>query len=198
MSHTKTFPQAEAEARRDETRRLDRKEFERRAFRHQADQRGDEISAATGTDYSNAKDMTRQEYAADADINNLATKFNLDELRKPINWGGEVDTTIDLQQSLTAITESKQAYNRLHPDIRDKYPTWQLFLEGMDSGKLADDLAKMGLNNVAMQHVKEIDDELDRTDRKETRIRERQAAELAERVKRGEKFTPATEGKPKD
>lgn len=193
----KTFPQAEHETRSDERARLERKEFERKCHRTQSDQRGDEISAQSAiTEFG--RDMTRQEFKTDADINTLYAKFNIDELKRPVNWGGEIDYTIDLQTSLTAVAESKQAYNRLHPSLRDIYPTWREFLNGMEDGSLAKELKKLGLEKVSMQQVAEIDDEIQRDQRRSARIREREAADLADRVKKGEKFTPVPEGKPKD
>lgn len=163
------------------------REFHRKHYRTQVDQRGDEVSLATAINFTGVKDMCRQEFKDDADINILARRFNLDELKKPITWGGEVDFTTDLQQSLTAITESRQAYNRLHPDIRDKYPTWEQFTEAMATGELAKELEKFGLKNVSIQQVREIDDELARTERREQRLRDREADQVAQQIRTGQK-----------
>lgn len=165
-------------------------------LRTQHDGRNDEISLATA-DPGGGKDMCRPEFGPDADIINIAAKFNIAELQRPITWGGELDYTIDLQQSITAITESKQAYNRLHPDIRDKYPSWQMLVNAMADGSLAKELEKLGLDQVAIQQVKEIDDQLARDERRSQRLRDREAAATAEQIKAGTYRPPATEEKPK-
>lgn len=166
-------------------------------IRSQADELGDVISRDTSiSDFG--RDMTRQEFKEETDINVLATKFNLEELKRPVNWGGEIDYTVDLQQSITTLNESRSAYNRLHPAIKEKFPTWESFIAGANDGSLADELAKVGIKNIETLATKKIDEEISAADKRSARIREREAADLADRVKKGEKFTPATEGKPKE
>lgn len=165
-------------------------------MRTQQDGLNDIISLATA-DPGGGNDMCRPEFGPDADIINIAAKFNIAELQRPITWGGELDFTQDLQNTLTAITESKQAYNRLHPDLRDKYPRWQDFVNAMADGSLSKELDKLGLSNVSVQQVTEIDDQLAREERRAARIRERQAATVAEQIKSGTYVPPQTEEKPK-
>lgn len=116
--------------------------------RTQIDEKGDTASRQTGLDCSDSKDMARQEFGAEADINTILGKFGVNTQNRPPQYG-ELDTNLDLQQALAAIAESRAAYKRLAPEIRKEYNTWQKFVNGMNDGTLVALLDKMGKQHAA-------------------------------------------------
>lgn len=114
-----------------------------RSIRTQIDDKGDEVSRATILDCSASRDMARQEFKDDADINVILSRFGLSTTNRTPTYG-EIDYTLDLQTALGAIAQSQSAYRRLSPELKAKYPTWQKLVNAMASGHLAKDLDELG------------------------------------------------------
>lgn len=107
-----------------------------RAIRSQVDDLGDEYDLLTAIIFDPSKDRTRQEFAAEADINVMFAKFGVfGDARKPIAYG-EVDYSIDLQQAFAAIEDAKRLWKRMPEGIQEKYPNWQSLLNAANAGEL--------------------------------------------------------------
>lgn len=114
-----------------------------RAIRTQADDLGDEYSELTSVDFTDSRDMARQEFKADADINLLLARYGVGTpQRLPVF--GEVDFTLDLQKAFEAIGEAKLMHARLPENLRAKYRDWASLLNALDSGALQLDLTPVG------------------------------------------------------
>lgn len=119
---------------------------EPKPMRKQNDGLGDYYSEATALDCSaprpdgsENKDMTRQEFAAEADINTLLSRYGIGVPRKQVMYG-EVDFGMDLQQAFAAIEAAKRMHRQLPDTLIEKYPSWEKLLNGLASGQLRLDL----------------------------------------------------------
>lgn len=81
------------------------------------------------------KDMARQEFGKEADINYMLSKFGITPERGAPTYG-EWDDTIDLQQALTATAEAKTAYAELPQELRDKFSSMEELLNAYQKGAL--------------------------------------------------------------
>lgn len=81
------------------------------------------------------KDMARQEFAKDADINYMLSKFNITQERGSPTYG-EWDDTLDLQQALTSVAEAKTAYADLPTELKDKFGSMEQLLKAYNNGSL--------------------------------------------------------------
>lgn len=81
------------------------------------------------------KDMARQEYAKDADVNHMLSRFGIVPERGAPTYG-EWDDTIDLQSALTATREAAEAYRNLPPELRQKFNSMEELLTAVDNGSL--------------------------------------------------------------
>lgn len=92
------------------------------------------LSELDGQIYEN-KDVARQEFAKDADINYMLSRFGVTPTRgAPIY--GEWDDTINLQQALTAVTEARLAYADLPPELKNKFSSMEELLTAYHNGSL--------------------------------------------------------------
>lgn len=106
------------------------------AIRSQADNLGDVYDEESKIFFDPSTDRARQEFAADADINEMFRKFGVfGDPRKPLTFG-EVDYTIDLQQALGAIEEAKRVYARMPANVKEKYGSWQAMINAAAAGEL--------------------------------------------------------------
>lgn len=114
-----------------------------RAVRSQADKMGDYYSVETGKDTGD-EILTRQEYKDEVDINNLLLKFGVNQQMRPIKYGEEIDYTVDLQTAMIAVEQAQHGYDRSVPqELRTKYPTWQEWLNAVNSGAYHHDLQEL-------------------------------------------------------
>lgn len=104
--------------------------------RTQWDQRQLEFSLASAMDYTNSEDMTRQEFKEETDINTILKKFGVGQGPQllPIQ-NGEVDYDVGFQDAFLVAQDAQRAWNRMSPDLRAKYPTWQLLLDAVAKGE---------------------------------------------------------------
>lgn len=107
-----------------------------KAIRSQADDAQLAYSQLTAVDTDGWDDLARQEFKAESDITVMLSKFGVLTPQRPIQFGGEVDYTIDLQQALAAVGEAKRVWERMPDDVKDAYPSWQALLNAANSGEL--------------------------------------------------------------
>lgn len=81
------------------------------------------------------KDMARQEFAKEADINYMLSKFNIvPERGAPIY--GEWDDSMDLQQAISSVTEARAAYAQLPDALKGKFGSMEELLHAYNNGQL--------------------------------------------------------------
>lgn len=117
--------------------------------RTQTDKLNLTYSRRGGLDCTNSKDMTRQEFKEDADINVLLSRFGVNHQQRTLTYG-EIDFNIDLQSATHAVRDAKAAHSRMSPEIQALYPTWQRFVTGIANGKVADDIARLDADKAAL------------------------------------------------
>lgn len=93
------------------------------------------FSAEAAIDFDGTKDTARQEFARDADVNTLLSRYGVGIPQRPIEFG-EVDWNVDLQMAFDAVREAKAAHANLPEDIRRDYPTWRELLNAMEDGSI--------------------------------------------------------------
>lgn len=86
-------------------------------------------------DMQENKDMARQEFAQEADINYMLSKFKITPERGAPTYG-EWDDTIDLQTAITSAREAQAAYRRVPKELRDKFNSMEELLTAVENGSL--------------------------------------------------------------
>lgn len=81
------------------------------------------------------KDMARQEFAQEADINYMLNRFGITPARGDPTFG-EWDDTLDLQQALTSVAEARTAYRDLPETLRQKFNSMEQLLTAYNNGSL--------------------------------------------------------------
>lgn len=114
-----------------------------RALRTQADDLGDEYTAATAINFDpsdpDARSVTRQEFKTDADINTILRKFGVDAFNKQPIFG-DINYDVTLQDALHLLTRANELHRRLPESLRAKYPDRGSILLGLDDGTFQADL----------------------------------------------------------
>lgn len=87
-----------------------------------------------GEIYEN-KDVARQEFGKEADINHMLSRFGIVPERGAPAFG-EWDDTLDLQQALTSVAEARTAYADLPDELRQKFSSMDELLKAYHSGAL--------------------------------------------------------------
>lgn len=111
-----------------------------KAHRTQDDDLQEVASQESGLDCSDRPDMTRQEFKAETDIHFILQRFGIEHFAHPGAFT-EVDFTQDLQSALAAIKEVEEAHNNLPPELKTKFPNWELVIQQLRSGELILDKA---------------------------------------------------------
>lgn len=106
--------------------------------RTQVDGLNELYSQDTGLDCSDLPDLARQEFKDETDVNIVLAKFGVGSMRQPEY--GAVDYNMDLQIALESIREAERAIEKLPPELRTKYSTWERLLDGAYNGELKTDL----------------------------------------------------------
>lgn len=106
-----------------------------KAIRSQADDLQLTYSQLTAVDTTGWEDVARQEFKVEADINEMLKRFGVISNQRPIQ-SGEIDYTIDLQQAIEAVNEAKRVWQRMPPEIKAAFPTWQSLLNAANTGDL--------------------------------------------------------------
>lgn len=86
-------------------------------------------------DCSDDKDMARQEFKDEADINNMLSKFGITQPRGTPTYG-EWDDTIDLQAALQSVSDARTAYWRLPQELKNKFTKMEDLLTALENGSL--------------------------------------------------------------
>lgn len=86
-------------------------------------------------DLAENKDMTRQEFAKDADINYMLSRFGITPERGAPTYG-EWDDNLDLQQAIAAVTEARSAYRDLPEELRKKFNSMEELIQAYANGSL--------------------------------------------------------------
>lgn len=86
-------------------------------------------------DVEENKDMARQEYAKDADINYMLSRFGITPERGAPTFG-EWDDTIDLQQALASVAEARAAFSEIPEELRKKFSSMEELLTAYGNGSL--------------------------------------------------------------
>jgi len=81
------------------------------------------------------KDTARQEFAKEADINNMLSKFGITPERGAPTFG-EWDDTLDLQQAIASVTEARAAYADLPEALRNRFNSMEELLAAYNNGAL--------------------------------------------------------------
>lgn len=166
------------------------------AIRTQHDKKGDEYSRKVVLTCEGSKDVARQEFKQDADINVMLSRFGVNQQQRTTHFGQQ-DFTIDLQQGLNAIEETKRVYNRMSPDIKKIYSTYEKFIVGIESGAVAKDMERLDNEAKPTLEQQEILRDIKRGRVKDQLLRDEEAANIADKHRRGE-TTAKPEGKPKE
>lgn len=96
------------------------------------------LDASEGADQPNGtnnKDMARQEFKNEADINYMLSRFGVTQPRGAPTYG-TWDDTIDLQIALQSVSDAREAYKLLPEDLQQKFTRMEDLLEAMENGSL--------------------------------------------------------------
>lgn len=126
----------------------------RLAERTQDDNLQDQYSQLTGLDFTGTETLTRQEFKDEADLNILLSRYGVAQMR-PVQYGKEVDYTVDLQTAISALEAANAATFDVPEELRDKYPTWRHVLNGAESGEYHQDLLNLAEKKKADATAKE-------------------------------------------
>lgn len=167
-------------------------------YRTQNDGKQKQHSLRTASVYTREgnKDMARQEFKDESDINVMLSRFGVQDQQRTAIKFGEADYTIDLQQALHSVHDARRAYQRMDPQIHELYPSFEKFLRGMDSGSLAKDLTRLDEERKPAARKAELRTEIDREKERAQIVRDDEAAKIAEDHRNGVK-PPKPEEKPK-
>lgn len=111
-------------------------------IRIQGDGLGDLVSELTATTPEGVS-MTRQELAADTDINVMLERFGVMQQQRPDPIFTEIDYSLDLQQAYAAVASSRKAVEGVPPELRDKYKDSFALLTAVESGEYEKDLREL-------------------------------------------------------
>lgn len=81
------------------------------------------------------KDLARQEFKQEADINYMLSRFGITQPREAPAYG-EWDDSISLQSALQAVAEAREGFNTLPEDMRRKFNNMEELLTAVQAGKL--------------------------------------------------------------
>lgn len=103
-------------------------------FRSRTDRERQELEKAAVQEAIDAsEDTARQEFRDETTVDVILRRHGLNPQRMP---SGEVDFTLNLQQAMFAVEESKRAFRRLPEAVRLKYPTPQALMEAFRAGEI--------------------------------------------------------------
>ena len=79
------------------------------------------------------KDVARQEFAKEADINHMLSRFGVVPERGSPTYG-EWDDTLDLQQAIASVAEAREAFADLPKEIRSKFNNMEELIQAYNNG----------------------------------------------------------------
>lgn len=107
-------------------------------MRTQVDGLGDEFSVACSTVFDPDEDVTRQEFLADCDVNNVLSRHGLFASSRPLEYG-EADYDMDLVSAMHSSRLASEAFSRLDPAISSVYGSWAAVMAAVARGELTVD-----------------------------------------------------------
>lgn len=144
-------------------------------------------SIACATDFSEDtprnRSVTKQEFADEANINKLFERYGVMHQQRT-TFFGEMDYNIDLQQAIDATDQSKKAYSRMTPEIKQLYPTWKKFVNAMATGDLEKEVARLDQDKHTAAERAEVEKLINRDQMKEELQRRRDADKESTRIMR--------------
>lgn len=96
---------------------------------------GEDNETLDASDSDTNQDRARQEFAQEADINYMLSRFGITEPRGTPTYG-EVDDSIDLQIALEAIREAQAGFKTLPPELQAKFKNMAELIRAVDNGSL--------------------------------------------------------------
>lgn len=96
------------------------------------------LDASEGADQPNGtdnKDMARQEFKNEADINYMLSRFGITQPRGTPTYG-EWDDSIDLQSAIQAVAEAREGFSTLPKEMTDKFKSMEEMLKALENGSL--------------------------------------------------------------
>lgn len=164
------------------------------AVRTQHDANQDTYTLAGGLDCADSKDLARQEFKDEADVNILLKRFGVDSFQAKQPLFGDTDYDIDLQQALAAIQAAKEVYRGLTPELKKLYPNWRSMLNAANSGHLKQEMDKLQQEAKHSSNEAELTSQLDRENQLDKR---RKAAARAAQLAKEESQTDSPVPPPK-
>lgn len=104
------------------------------AIRSQADNLQDEMSQLTGLDCTEDRDLARQEFAQEADVNYLLKQYGVNAPMKQPIYGQEVNYDLELAHAYEAIDDARRFFDAAPDELKTQFPTWQSMVNGMANG----------------------------------------------------------------
>lgn len=96
---------------------------------------GVENPGIDASDRPGNKDMARQEFKDEADVNYMLAKFGVAPPRNAPTYG-EWDDSIDLQSAIASVRDALGAYERLPADLRERFTSMEGLLNAVTNGSL--------------------------------------------------------------
>lgn len=113
------------------------------SIRSQADNLGDMLSNETAID-TGTESLVRPEFGREADINFILENHGVMLAQRPISSEeAHVDYTYDLQQAMMATEAADRAHRNIPIELSQKYPTYQSWLNAINSGEYMYDLQEL-------------------------------------------------------
>lgn len=94
------------------------------------------FSEMAGLECPPGEDMARQEFAKEADINTILSKFGVDSFTNRRPQFVATDWSLDLQTALDATAATNRAFKDLPDDVKKDFPTPEAMLNGIVTGVL--------------------------------------------------------------
>lgn len=94
----------------------------------------EDMSESTATRFDHSSDPVRQELAHEADVSWLMSQYGVPSATQ--RQGGVEDQNIDLQDAYAMSQQLREWWLRLPDWMREKYPTPEAVLEGIDNGQI--------------------------------------------------------------
>lgn len=106
-----------------------------RSERTQVDEFSDQVSLATGLDFTGVDDLCRQEFKEDCDINTILSRFGAADPR-PVRFGESLDADYDLLIAFEAVRNAQRSFEALPQELTSRYGDVSALVDALDRGEL--------------------------------------------------------------
>lgn len=131
------------------------------AVRTQVDPKSQYYNALTAIDFEGTKLITRQEQKDDADAKKMFARFGVNvPMRNP--QFGEANFDMGLQEAYQAVENAKTFWDKLPPQLKEQYPTWDLALAAVSNGTLRKDVLDKIANDAKLEASRKQREEMER------------------------------------